>query len=110
MQALKQNIIDILIKSKRLSQEKLEQALEVQKEKKIPLRRVLIDKGFISEEELLSLLSEQLFIPSLHLSKYKFDPDIVKLIPEHMARQYIIIAVSRIGDTLTVAMAKLLCK
>jgi len=105
MLTLKENIIDILVKSKRLSEDKLKQALDIQKEKKIPLRRVLVDKGFITEEELLSLLSEQLFIPTLHLSKYRFDPEIVKLIPEHMAKQYIIIAVSRIGNTLTVAMA-----
>ncbi|MFZ2603227.1 MAG: GspE/PulE family protein [Candidatus Omnitrophota bacterium] len=105
MQALKENIVDILIKSKRLSKEKLDEALRVQKEKHIPLRKVLIDSDFISEEELMSLLSEHLFIPSLNLTKYKFDPEITKLIPEHLSRQYVIIAISRIGNTLTVAMS-----
>lgn len=105
MQTLKENIIEILLKSGLLSKEKLEQALEIQKAKHLPLRKVLIENKFISEEVLLSLLSGQLYIPSLHLQKYKFDTDIIKLIPERMAKQYNIIPISRLGDTITVAMS-----
>lgn len=105
MQSLREAIIDILLKNKRLSKERLEEAFEIQRKKQIPLRKVLVEQGFISEEELLSLLSEQLYIPTLHLAKYKFEADIIKLIPEHMARQYIIIPLSRIGNTLTVAVS-----
>jgi type IV pilus assembly protein PilB len=105
MQSLRENIIEILIKSKQLTKENLERAINIQKEKNIPLRRVLIDQHFILEENLLSLLSTQLYIPSLHLTRYKFDPEIIKLIPERIAKQYKIIPLSRMGNTLTVAMA-----
>lgn len=105
MQTLRENIIEILIQSKHLNNEKLERALEIQKQKQVPLRRVLVEERFISEEELLSLLSEQLYIPTLHLTKYKFDRDIIELIPERMARQYNVIPLSRIGNTLTVAIS-----
>jgi type IV pilus assembly protein PilB len=105
MQTLKDNIIEILLKNKKFSQEQLNQAIGVQREKGIALRRVLVEKGFFSEEEVLSLLSEQLFIPSLHLTKYKFDPEIVRLIPERMARQYTAIPLSRMGNHLTIAIA-----
>jgi type IV pilus assembly protein PilB len=105
MQTLKENIIDILLKSQRLTKDQLEDALRIQKEKQLPLRRILIEHGFISEEVLLSLLSEQLYIPTLHLSKYKFDSEIIKLIPERMARQYKIIPLSRMGNSITIAMA-----
>ena len=105
MQALKKNIIEILLKSKRLQAEQIEKALQIQKQKGIPLRSVLVEQGFISEEELLSLLSSQLYIPILHLTKYKFNPEITKLIPQHIARQYCLIPLSRMGNSLTVAMA-----
>lgn len=105
MQALKENIIEILLKSKRLQAEQIEKALQIQKQKGIPLRSVLVEQGFISEEELLSLISSQLYIPILHLTKYKFNPEITKLIPEHIARQYCLIPLSRMGNSLTVAMA-----
>jgi len=105
MQTLKENIIEILLKSKRLKKEQIEKALQIQKQKGIPLRNALVEQGFISEEELLSLLSNQLYIPILHLTKYKFNLEIIKLIPEHIARQYCLIPLSRMGNSLTVAMA-----
>jgi len=105
MQTLRENIIEILLKSKHLTKDQLEGALEIQKNKNIPFRRILIEQGIISEEILLSLLSEQLYIPTLHLTKYRFDPVITSLIPERMARLYNLIPLSRIGNTLTVAMS-----
>jgi len=105
MQTLKENIIEILLKSKRLQAEQIEKALQIQKQKGIPLKCVLVEQDFISEEELLSLLSSQLYIPILHLTKYKFDPEIIKFIPEHIARQYCLIPLSRMGNNLTVAMS-----
>jgi len=105
MQTLRENIIDILVKSKKLSKDQLEKALELQKEKGTPLRHILVEQGFISEETLLALLSEQLYIPTLHITKYKFDPNIINLIPERMARLYSLVPLSRIGNTLTVAMS-----
>jgi type IV pilus assembly protein PilB len=105
MQTLRENIIEILLKSKRLSKEQLDSAIQLQKQKHLPLRKILSESGMIPEEELLSLLSAQLYIPTLHLTKYKFDSEITKLIPERMARQYKIIPLSRIGNILTVAMS-----
>ncbi len=105
MQTLKDIIIDVLIKGKHLTQEQLEKAVLIQKQKHVSLRKVLVENGFISEENLLSLLSTQLYIPTIHLAKYKVDAEIIKLIPEHIARQYNVIPLSQIGKTLTVAIS-----
>ncbi len=105
MPTLKENIIEILLNSKRITKAQLEKALELQKQNGIPLRKVLIEMGIISEEGLLALLSEQLYIPTLHLSKYKFIPDIVRIIPEHIARQYNIIVLSQMGNNITVSVS-----
>jgi type IV pilus assembly protein PilB len=105
MPTLKETIIDILLKSKRLQADHIDKALEIQKQKGTSLRRVLVEQGFISEDELLSLLSTQLYIPVLHIAKYKFDPQIINLVPEHFAKQYCIIPLSRMGNNLTVSMA-----
>ncbi|MFH1414264.1 MAG: GspE/PulE family protein [Candidatus Omnitrophota bacterium] len=105
MATLKDNIIELLIKSKHLDKNQLDKALEIQKKRGAPLRKILVEQGLISEETLLSLLSEQLYIPTLHLTKYKFDPDVVNLVPERMVRQYSLIPLSKMGNTLTVAMS-----
>ena len=99
MPSLRDNIIEILLSTKKISNEQLDEYIKIQKEKQVPLRKLLFESGAITEEQLLGLLSEQLYIPTLHLAKYKFDPEIVKLIPEHMAKQYVIIPISRIGNS-----------
>jgi type IV pilus assembly protein PilB len=105
MPILKENLIEILFKDKQLSNEQLDKALALQKKKELPLRKILVDYGFISEEALLSLFANYLYVPQLHLLRYKFDFQIVNLIPERIARQYNLICLSRIGDTMTVAMS-----
>jgi len=105
MKSLKENLIELLLKNKLITQDKLENILQSQKAKGVSLRRMLIDEKIVSEDDLLALLSSRLYIPTLHLIKYKFAPEIVHLIPEHMSRQYNVIALSKIGNTLTVAMS-----
>jgi len=105
MHSLKENIIEILLKSEQITKERLDRALNLQKEKGVPLRRILVDEGIITEDVLLSLFSEQLYIPSLRLAKFRFDPGIINLIPEQMAKLYNTIPLSRIGSTLTVAIS-----
>lgn len=105
MHSLKENIIEILLKSRHITKEQLERALSLQKEKGVPLRMVLVDEGIITEEVLLSLFSEQLYLPALRLARFKFDREIVNLIPEQMAKLYNTIPLSKIGNTLTVAIS-----
>jgi type IV pilus assembly protein PilB len=105
MQSLKENIIEILLKNKLFTKEQLDKALKIQKDNGIPLRKVFIEQGLVSEETLLSLLSKQLYMPTLHLTKYRFDPSIINLIPERIARQYNLIPLSRMGNTLTISMS-----
>jgi type IV pilus assembly protein PilB len=105
MSTLKETIIDILLKSNRLNKEQLERALQIQHEKGVPLRKVLVEQGFIQEEALLSLLSEHLYMPTLRLAKFKFDSAIISLVPERMARLYNLIPLSKIGNTITISMS-----
>jgi type IV pilus assembly protein PilB len=105
MQTLKDKIINILLKDGQIDKDQLDKALLIQKDKGVPLRKVLVDEGMISEDTLLSLLSEELYMPTLNLSKYKFSPEIIGLVPERMARLYNLIPISRFGSTITVAMS-----
>jgi type IV pilus assembly protein PilB len=105
MNTLNEKILDILVKTKRITPKQKQQVLTFQKQKRDSVKDILLNEGMITNKELLAVLSEELKLPPFDLSKYKIDPDIIKIIPERLARQYNLICVSQIGSTITVAMS-----
>ena len=105
MATFKDRLAELLVQEKLLSREKLQEALDIQKKKNIPLREVLLRQGFVDETKLISALSRYLYIPTLSLSNYRIDQSLVEIVPQRIASQYCLVPISRIGDTLTVAMA-----
>ncbi|PIP19574.1 MAG: type II secretion system protein GspE [Candidatus Omnitrophica bacterium CG08_land_8_20_14_0_20_41_16] len=105
MISLKDRLTEILINNKLITQEQLKQALLAQKEKGGRLSDIIVGLKFIKESELVSVLSEGLGLPLMDLKRFKIDPGIVKIIPVNIARHYQIIPLSKMGDTITLAMA-----
>lgn len=105
MISLKERLTQILIENKLLTKEKLQEAIEVQKKKGGRLSDIIVDLGFIKESELALTLSQGLGFPLMDIKRFKIDPEVVKIIPREIAYHYQIIPISKIGDTLTIAMA-----
>jgi MSHA biogenesis protein MshE len=101
----KVRIGDLLITHKVISQEQLNAALADQKKSGRKLGRVLIENGYISEDQLLNLLSQQLSIPFIDLKRYNYKPETVRLIPETHARRFRAIALDDARGALLVGMA-----
>lgn len=98
-------VIDNLVKKEVISKEQLEEARDGSKKTGLPLDKVLIKKGIITEENIATVLSEHLGIPFMDLSDYLVDASVAKLVPEALAQRYKLIPLFKIGQTLTVAMA-----
>jgi len=105
MVSLKDRLREILINNKLITQGQLDKALEIQKEKGGRLSDIIVDLKFIKEDELISTISAGLGLPLIDLKRFKIDYEIVKIIPINIARHYQIIPVSKMGDTITLAMA-----
>lgn len=105
MMSLKDRLNELLIKNKLLDQKDLEKALEVQKEKGGRLSDILIQLKLINENDLAIVLGQSLGLPPIDLSRVKIDPEVIKIIPRDIAVYYQIIPVSKIGNSLTLAMA-----
>ena len=65
---------------------------------------VLISEGLISQEELIKLEAYILGIPFVNLETEKVLPEILKIIPEPIARSHNIVAFRKRGENLEVAM------
>ena len=96
---------DLLVEQKVISENQLQQALREQKTSGHKLGRVLVQLGFISDDELMEFLSRQLNIPIVDLKHYKFRPQTVRLLPEQHARRYRAIVLAEKKNDLTVGMA-----
>ena len=96
---------ELLIKRNVITPDQLKKALDEQKTKGGRLESNLVRLGFIKEDELLSFLSAQYRVPSIKLSKFEVNPNVIKLIPASIAKKYFIIPVHRVGPKLTLAMA-----
>ncbi len=96
---------ELLIENKQITRENLEEALRVQKEKGGLIGQILVALNFTTEEAIAQALTAQYGFPYLPLSNYEIDPVVVKIIPEHVARQYGVIGVDRVGNILTIVMS-----
>jgi len=96
---------ELLIERGLITKQQLEKALSVQKDKGGLIGQILVVLGFTKEDEIAQALTVQYGFPYLPLQNYELNKTVVQIIPENVAKQYCLIAIDRIGDTLTVAMS-----
>ena len=106
MASLSERMVDILRRSQIVPETDLKDALaSIGKEGQNKLREVLVKRGLVTEKALVSILSLEIDRPFLSLERLKPDPQLGKLLQESTARQFHVVPVSKIGMTLTVAVA-----
>ena len=77
----------------------MEELREEAEEKKIPLVNMLLESGAVPEEELYKAKAAAMGISFVSLSD-ELDPQLLKIIPEQMARQYNAVSFGREGNKL----------
>ncbi|MBI4342172.1 MAG: Flp pilus assembly complex ATPase component TadA [Candidatus Omnitrophica bacterium] len=105
MSSFRQRIADVLIAQKMATREQLDEVIAESSRNGKSFARLLIDRGIVSQASLTELLSKELGLPMISLSKYRLDPAIASLIPERLARQYGVIALAKFGPRLVVAVS-----
>src|SRR4026207_1293018 len=95
---------ELLLKEKRITADQLQDALAYQRQHGGKLGANLVKLGFVTDDEITSLLSKQYGAPSIALHQFEIDPTVIKLVPAETARKYQIVPLSRNGATLTIAM------
>ena len=79
---------DVLIAAGAITEEQLQEALTYQKENGGKLGNVLVELGFISDQILITLLTQQLGIDYISLKGAKIEDSVVHLVPEPMIAKY----------------------
>ncbi|HML15793.1 MAG TPA: ATPase, T2SS/T4P/T4SS family [Bryobacteraceae bacterium] len=96
---------EILIEKHLITQEDLDRALELQRERGDKLGKILVDLGFVANRDVLASLSEQLQVPLLAIEgPPAVSPEIESLSPKFL-RQFRCLPVALRDHTVTLAMA-----
>lgn len=102
---VKKQLGELLVEKGVIDNKQLEKALSVQKDKRALLGEILVELGFATEEQIAQALTSQYGFPYLPLANYEIDSEVVISIPENVCRQFCLIAIGKIGKSLTLAMA-----
>jgi len=84
----KRHLGQILIDQGILTEDQLRIALLEQTKSHVPVGRLLVQLGFVSEATLRDALSEKLGLQAVDLGRIIVDPAALKLVPRDMARRY----------------------
>jgi len=101
----RKRIGEILIEAGVLDESGLRAALIEQRRWGGQLGRILVEMNLVSEAVLVKALSHQLNFPMVELTKQKFDPSILELVPGELAEQHSIVPFRVEGKFLDVAMS-----
>jgi type IV pilus assembly protein PilB len=104
IQRTRKKLGEILIEAKRLREEDLSRALIEQRKYGERLGKVLIRMGFLTEKDIIDTVSRQLGIPIINLDGKDIPGELVKLVSDDIAKNYLIMPFERRFNILKLAM------
>ncbi|MEE9543175.1 MAG: type IV-A pilus assembly ATPase PilB [Thermodesulfobacteriota bacterium] len=101
---MNERVGELLLREKLITTEQLKRVNEEQRKVGGGIGSNLEKLGYVKEKDFVSFLSRQYGVPEADLSNLDVDPDLLKLIPEDVAKKYQLIPLERYGATLKLVM------
>jgi HD-like signal output (HDOD) protein len=95
----------LLVKAGLITRDQLDEALALQSREGGKTFELLIRLGYLDKDQLHDFLSGLPGIATIDLKRFKFDRDLINLIPRELALENLVIPIDRLGKLFTVAMA-----
>ncbi len=96
---------EILVRENLISSQQLRETLEYQRTNGGRLGSNLVNLGIISDDVITAVLSRQYGVPSINLELFQIEAETIRLISQEVALKYSVLPISKVGATLTLAMA-----
>ena len=101
----KEGLEEVLVRIGLIDAEQMQAIAETTDQGEKKLEEVLVEEGHISPRDLMRALSIQLKVPLIDLKRHTITPEIMKLLPEELARKYNVLPLDVIGNSLALVMA-----
>ncbi len=100
-----ERIADALVEDGLLSAAQVQELLEQQKKEGARLVKLIVDKSYVSEQDLAVSMGRVLNVLPINIARVNILPEIVELLPRDTAHNHKVIPVSRLENKLFLAMA-----
>src|SRR5258706_15725128 len=100
-----ERIADALIEDGLLTMKQVDELLERQKKEGTRLQKLLLEKAYVTDQDLVVCMGRVLNTPPVNISRTPINAEIADLIPKHISLNHKVLAVSRLANKLFVAMA-----
>ena len=100
-----ERIADALVEDGLLSTKQVEELLEQQKKEGTRLLKLILEKSYVSEVDMVVSMGRVLNVPPVNLSRIGIPPETAGLVPREMATNHKVLPVSRLDNKLFLAMA-----
>ncbi len=97
------SIVEVLLEQGLIQPDQLAEAMDLRKKEGVRLDRALVRLGYVTEESFLRIMSEELSIPLMDLSKVEIDVETLRSLPAKLVYRKNLVPVSRTDGMLTVA-------
>jgi len=101
----RRKLSDVLLKNGLVDQQKLTHARETSRQSNISLEKALLKLRYLDEEQLAKSIASQYDLPYVQINGFDLDISLSKYISAVYAQKQGIAPISKIGNTLTLAMA-----
>jgi type IV pilus assembly protein PilB len=100
-----ERIADALVEDGLMSGKQVEELLEQQKKEGTRLLKLILEKSYVSEMDMVVSMGRVLNTPPVNLARIVIAPELITLIPRELAANHKVIPVSRLEHRLYLAMA-----
>ena len=100
-----ERIADALVEDGLLTPSQVEELLEQQKKEGTRLIKLVLEKAYVSEQDMTVSMGRVLNTPPINLSRISIPPEVAELVPREMAHNHKVVPVSRLENKLFLAMA-----
>jgi type IV pilus assembly protein PilB len=96
---------ELLVRENLISLSQLKEAQQAQRSSRESLSYTLSKLGLVGEKDLTQFLGKHYGLTPVDLEDFEIDEDVIELIPEHLAKQHVLLPISRTASSIIVAMS-----
>ncbi len=100
-----ERIADALVEDGLLTSKQIEELLEQQKREGTRLLKIIVDKAYVTEQDMAVSMGRVLNTPPIYLGRLSVEPEVADLLPRDICHNHKVVPVSRLENKLFLAMA-----